>query len=578
MQRSRALPLTVLGLSLAAIVLAQDKPAAQKPPEEQVGGLKFVDATEVTIVNVDVRVTDKDGQPVRGLTADDFEVYQDGKLQPVVNFAFYGADGGSGGVAAEPTPAPAPVETPAAAPAAGAAAPPAPEREPNFVALYIDNENILPFNRNRVLNRVIDWVRESLRAPDRMMVVSYQRSLKIPQPFTSDAEDVVSALRPLKRYTGGRSDVVSSRREIEEFISQNSDREGPDRAIDRARAFAREQRNNLNFTVRAIQELVNMMSGLPGNKSIIYVSDGLPMAPGLELFYEIQDRYRDPGAISRSRDFDATLMFRGLVTTASAAGVTLYSIDARGLEADLGIEAENRVSRSTLSASITRTNYQDSLIYVSEQTGGFAIINSNDVTRGLERIRRDLDTYYYLGYRLVPSGEDRFHTIEVKVKGHPDAELTYRQRFIEKSLATRIGERVMTGLAFDLGDNPLGISVESSQPTPASGDRWTLPVEVHIPIANLAMIPEGGDLVGYVMAYYAARDNEGKQSDLQRTEHTVRIPQEQYESAKSQYYAFTASLLLEPGTYRVSVGLRDELTNQAGYATMRRAVPGSPVR
>ncbi len=577
MQRSRALPLIALSLSLAAIVLAQDKPAAQKPPADQVGGLKFVDATEVTIVNVDVRVSGKDGDPVRGLTADDFEVYQDGKLQPIVNFAFY--DAGGGQAAAEPTATPAPPQpaaTPEATPEEPAAA--APEREPNFVVLYIDNENILPFNRNRVLNRVIDWVRDALRPPDRMMVVSYQRSLKIPQPFTSDAEDVVAALRPLKRYTGGRSDVVSSRQEIEEFISQNSSREGPQRAIDRARAFAREQRNNLNFTVRSIQELVNMMSGLPGNKSIIYVSDGLPMAPGLELFYEIQDRYRDPGAISRSRDFDATLMFRGLVTTASAAGVTIYSIDARGLEANLGIEAENRVSRSTLSASITRTNYQDSLIYVSEQTGGFAIINSNDVTDGLKRIRRDLDTYYYLGYRLVPSGEDRFHTIEVKVKGHPDAELTYRQRFIEKSLATRVGERVMTGLAFDLGDNPLGISVESSTPTPASGERWTLPVEIRIPIANLAMIPDGTDLVGYVMAYYAARDNEGKQSDLQRTEHTVRIPETEYDSARTQYYTFSASLLLEPGTYRISVGLRDELTNQAGFASMRRAVPGSPVR
>jgi len=73
-------------------------------------------------------------------------------------------------------------------------------------------------------------------------------------------------------------------------------------------------------------------------------------------------------------------------------------------------------------------------------------------------------------------------------------------------------------------------------------------------------------------AYYAARDDEGQQSDLQRTDHAVRLPAGSYDEQKKQYITVTASLLLEPGRYRISVGIRDQLTNQAGYALIRQPV------
>ncbi|MFN3413116.1 MAG: hypothetical protein ACK42L_03540, partial [Thermoanaerobaculum sp.] len=174
--------------------------------------------------------------------------------------------------------------------------------------------------------------------------------------------------------------------------------------------------------------------------------------------------------------------------------------------------------------------------------------------------------------RLIPTGEDRIHRIEVKVKNHPDYQLSYRRTFIEKSLPTRIADRVITGLAFDLDDNPLDIELRTGEPAPASERYWTLPVEIRVPIRKLALVPSGDDFVGSMMVYYAARDDEGKQSDLQRRQHDVKIPKAEYEAAQDKYFTVTASLLLEPGTYRISVGVRDVLTNQAGFAAVRRAV------
>lgn len=560
----------VMVLVLAAggwLALAQEKPPAEEPPRDQVGGLRFIDVSEVTIKNVEVSVTDKDGHPITTLRREDFLVFQNGEPQDVVNFALYQGD-----TVVRPAEVAAEAEAPAAAPAPTPAPRVAERREPRFLVLLIDNENITVFNRNRVINRMSEWVRDNLRAPDQMMVVSYQRSLKVLQPLTSDPEDVASALRTMRTFVGGRAEVNSSRRDIEDFISQDNNKTNLDRALGRARAFAREQRNNLTFTVRALQDFVSQMAGLPGKRAIVYVSDGLPMTPGLEVFYEVQEQYRDPGSISQSREYDATAMFRSLVTSCASSGVTLYTIDARGLQSELGIEAENRQSRSTLSAAMTRSNYQDSLVYMSDQTGGLAIVNTNDVGPGLKRIMDDFSTYYSLGYRLVPTGSDRLHRIEVRLKGYPEYRLNYTRTFIEKTLPTRIADRVMTGLTFPVDENPLGVAVIAGEAAPASGNRYTLPVEVRIPLSSVALIPDGDILSGYVMVYYAARDDDGKQSDLQRLSHTLRVKPGDYEQARGQYYTISASLLLEAGRYRVSVGLRDELTNQASYASLRREV------
>ena len=57
------------------------------------------------------------------------------------------------------------------------------------------------------------------------------------------------------------------------------------------------------------------------------------------------------------------------------------------------------------------------------------------------------------------------------MKGHPEYKLVYKNTFVEKTLPTRIADRVMSGLAFDLKDNPLGIELRVGQPMPADNNR-----------------------------------------------------------------------------------------------------------
>ena len=123
----------------------------------------------------------------------------------------------------------------------------------------------------------------------------------------------------------------------------------------------------------------------------------------------------------------------------------------------------------------------------------------------------------------------------------------------------------MTGLMFELDENPMQVEIEIERQTPATSDRWILPVHVSFPLRKLALLPEADDYVGRVVLFVAARDEEGKQSDLQRQEHDIRVPAADYEEAQRKRFALDVSLLMEPGSYRISVGLMDQVTRQASY-------------
>jgi hypothetical protein len=86
--------------------------------------------------------------------------------------------------------------------------------------LYVDHENLNPFDRNRVLRRVREFVMDNLREPVEMMVVSYDRSLEVAVPFTDSALAINDALRDMATVSGGKADRDSDRQEILERIQE----------------------------------------------------------------------------------------------------------------------------------------------------------------------------------------------------------------------------------------------------------------------------------------------------------------------------------------------------------------------
>ncbi|MCG6949883.1 MAG: VWA domain-containing protein [Acidobacteria bacterium] len=546
-----------------------------------IGGLTFVDEIELTIANLIVYVTDKKGRAITDLTKDDFLVYQDGDRKQISNFKLYTNEIVRGELE-EPLEAPLATPTPAAVDVDTAGP------QPVHLVLYIDNENLEPLDRNRVLSQAREFVRTSLHPPAQMMVVAYQRSFEVLQEFTSDPDEVLRAMRQVRRYTGGRSERESSRQDIVEKIARIQDESRSAggsaagqiageyvEAYNMIQNYAQESSNNLQFTLDSLRQIFTSLSGLPGKKGVIYVSNGLPMTPGMDLFYELSNAADDTSVLTRMYEYDKSRLYRQLAATANAQGVTLYTIDAAGLSVGGLGSANYATARDPRSISVSRSNYTDSLRLLADETGGIAIINTNDVGPKLELINQDMYTYYSIGYPLQASGQDKVHKVKVELRDDPafkGYEVRYRSRFVEKSLETKVQDAVVSSLVFQVDDNPMEIEVETGNPTPASGNRWLLPAHISFPISSVALLPEGEDLVARVVIFIAARDTDGKQSDLVRQMHEVRVPADRYEEAKNQPWGIDTQLLMEPGRYRISVALLDPLTRQDSYETVSAAV------
>ena len=556
--------LMILGAAGGAIA---DDPDEQTP----VGGLEFVDEVRVTVVNVDVFVRDGKGRPVEDLGRDDFRLLQDGKEVEISNFAVLskemirhmlaplGENALSNGAA--------PVALP-------------PEIRPVFVVLYIDNENLRPLDRNRVLRRVRDFVIENLEPPVEMMVVSYQRSLVTAQPFTQDSRAVNDALRGMTRVTGGRVEFDNTRNAIIDDLQEakqtsggQEGQAGPADIRQRIYQYAQEEANNLGFTLAALRQMIAMLSGVEGRKSIIYISSGLPMTPGYGLMQEYASVFHDNSIMANRSILDRTRAFQELAAAANAQEVSLYTIDAEGLDTLDGGSAESAYGRDPVGASVASKNFKDSLDYLADTTGGIAILNTNDPTAGLVRISEDLFSYYSLGYPLSSVDVDRVHRLEVEIPGHPDYDLRYRRRFVEKSLETQVQDRVFTSLMVEIDDNPMDLELANAEPSPVAGKRWTVPLHVTFPLDKVALLPVGEEYVGQVVLFIGAQDLEGRSSEMQRQEHEIRVPTVDYEEAVRQRFGIDVNLLLDEGQQRIAVGLMDQLTRRASYERTVVTVP-----
>ncbi len=322
----------ILAASITAAILAagaagaQSGKAPEKPAQEEEG---FIDSVNVSVVNVDVHVTDKKGNRINGLTRDDFEVFEDGRPVAITNF--YAMEGGRAVAPEAPETAP---------PAAGAPAPPAlpgedlnavqtPEDQRLRLIVYIDNFNIRPFNRNRVMRELRAFIGSKLGKDDQLMLATYDRSLNVRRTFTSDPHLIATALLELEKVSGHAVHHDSDRRDVLRSIE---DAQSVNEATMYARSYSQSVFNDLSFSIDALKDIVDSLAGLPGRKAILYVSDGLQMIAGQDIWYAVQGKFGEKSTgLTEQFQYDASRRFGELTAQANANRITFYTIDAAGL-------------------------------------------------------------------------------------------------------------------------------------------------------------------------------------------------------------------------------------------------------
>ena len=441
-------PLTALILAALLAVAAPPVAAgAQEPEAEEPPPPAATFGITTGAVALDVVVRDKKGRLVKDLTAEHFDVYEDGEKQHVDSFAVVarGVEGlpddeaPEASVAAATTPAgPSPAEP----------APPAPQTDgtPAVLALVFDRMStegrdmarkaaltylsarhhtdfVAVFSIDLALHTVQSFTNEPARIRHAIALAATQAAT----PFTSSADQVVAlqtlegrALEAEARVTattggggpGGTSGSAAARAlaggaAVEaDFMSIQ---------VDMARSFESLERDQQGLaTTNSLLALVQGFQRVPGRKTIVFFSEGMA----------IPDRVQ--------------AQFHSVIAAANRANVAIYTMDAGGLRAHSPTEETRRqmmaanesryrslgredavglmLPDAERNEDLLRLNPHSGLGQLADQTGGFFIRDTNDARGSFRRIAQDMRFHYVLGYTPTNDTYDgRFREISVKV-------------------------------------------------------------------------------------------------------------------------------------------------------------------
>ncbi len=549
----------VCGLLLALPSAGQTPATGPEPAAPQTEEV-FIERVEVNVVNVVVWVTDKKGRPIHGLTRDDFELYEDGRQVPISNF--FEVETGR----------PVTPGTSLLDPADQQTGPlpylPTPEDQRLSLIVYVDNFNIAPSNRNRVLRRLRRFLFESVGADDQVMVVSHDRSLHIRQPFTSDPDLALAALQEIEELSGNPPDRLKERlRVLQEIERQSNGLTALSEAHSRADYLVTET----EFTLRRLREVVSALAGLQGRKALLYVSDGVPMTPAEDLFIAVEERFPKIGARGAAMSYDLGLEFRRLGNLANTSGVTFYTLDAGGAELHSSLSAEDPGTTQgggrAMVDSVYIANLQEPLHFMADATGGLAITNTNAVETALDRVAGDFQNYYSLGFAAEHAASGRYYEFDVEVK-RPGVRVRHRDGYRDHSPQALITDGSLAALYFGYEHNVIGARMVFDRASRKEDGTYLVSLSVEVPIEGLALVPRQQKHVGRFRFAFAVMDAGGNVSPVQQPEPmTLEIPADELDKARGGHFTYETQLLMKRGSSKVAVAIHDEVANQSSFVS-----------
>jgi VWFA-related protein len=415
---------------LAGAVLAaqQTPPAATKPQQPQTTFRTGVDA-----VTVDAIVTDKQGNPVTDLTAADFEIKENNKLQTIDTFKRVDLTGDKFDV--DPAKA-APILSMESMEREAA------RDDVRLVTIFLDDYHTRKGNAMATRDKVAKFITEL--DPRDMVAVMYPLTPTLGITFSRDHDGIARAVQKFL----GRKYEYDPRYPQEQIYFRLT------------HAQIEELRNSI--VIDALEGLCVYLGTLrQGRKTILYVSEG--MAASLPIEIETSGMVQStPGSVAsqmRDRaDFQASaalsMRMRDVYAAANRTNTSIYTLDPRGLATgEFDLSDPGNVSFESDRKVLNEAT--DNLRVLADQTDGRAIVGRTDPLPSLRQMVKDTSAYYLLGYTSTEAPRDgKFHEIKVTLK-RKGLELRYRKGYwamspenIERS--TKAAEK--PSLASDLAD------------------------------------------------------------------------------------------------------------------------------
>jgi len=500
---------TVTWLLAALPAAAQDSPLPDL----------FSEVVDVRVVNVEVVVTDRSGNRIRGLQPGDFELRVDRSPVPIDYFTEI--DEGRALASTDDRIAHVPSVT-----ADGPVG--------TSYLVFIDDLFAIKQRRDRVLNRLKEDLTR-LGPADRVAVVAHNgRELALITDWTGDRADIETALlEARKRKTHGL-----------EFIH----------------GMGSERGDKTRRSVMAAAGAVRSFANAPGRKVMLLL---------IERWATVGDTWSFRSAYAAA-SAGATLdrLYSPLVNAANLVGYSLYPIDLPGFEgppsppiSGFGTAHAAPVFAGSIGGYATwwampERRFHNVLQFLAHETGGLPMINSFS-KKALAETAEDTRSYYWLGFAPPRNEDDRLHDIEVRLPGHPDLRVRTREHYLDMSRATELGMLVEGALL--LGGSPGAESLEVSfgEPRKAGFRRLDVPMKVTVPLDDVELVPVDGQWANDLEFRIRLMNKWGDQAAPPAAKVRVRIPNE---PMPGDLYVFETDLTIRTREHRFVAAVYDPLT------------------
>jgi VWFA-related protein len=560
---ARILGRPVAMATLAFVVttaLSAQQSAPTAPPTPTAPQPVFRSRREV--ITVDAIVRDKSGAIVRGLTAADFEIREDGRPQEVLNFSFEEIRDKApakietaellAGVEARLQEQP---RTPSSATSPASTAAPLTSESMagrRLIALLFDVSSMQPDDVQRAVDSAQKYVSEKMSPADLVAVVTISSSLSVLTDFTGDRSKVATALSTIG-YTEGTATPPAD-------ASTAATDEALAAATDDATAETSDlDLFNNDIRLRALKTMADTLAPIEQKKSIIYFSAGM----------------------QRSGQ-DNQVELRAAVNSAVRANVSFYPIDTRGLQAVVPAGDARQASgrgnamfsgRGVAQQYDTLASTQDTLTSLAADTGGRAFTDTNDFGEAFARVQSDMSAYYLLAYSSSnPARDGRYRRIQVRVK-HDGYKVEARsgyyadRDFVHTSRGdreTQLQDQLFS--AVSATDLPVMVTAGWFR---LAADRYYVPVALAVP-GNAVPVAAGTDKVS-LDVLGMVRDEQGR--PLGRFRETLQLPPGTGKTLAGKQVLYQSGVTLPPGRFSVKAVVRENSTGLMGTYESAITVP-----
>jgi VWFA-related protein len=563
--------------------LAQSAPT-QQPDDRQI----FRTGTNLAII--DAVVVDERGRHVRDLTAEDFEVVQQGKTHPLRQALYVPAGSTVQSAAAEPPRA-------EAAPPAAAAAPgrvstgilsgnASPAPDPRVMAIVVDDLGLSFESMAGARHALTKFVNEEVGPGDLVAILRTSGGVGTLQQFTTDKRLLHAAIGRLNWTILSRSGVTAFAPIVPGGLPPASS--GTAEVEDENSMDGLRTSMSAAGSLGALDYIIRGVETLPGRKSVVFISEGLRL-------------FTKPEGMETQGAGRVWNTFTRVMDRANRAGVVVYTMDARGL-VSAGLSAEDNPRPESappgrpgtptgdpLGEIITQNlkerlaylrDTQEALTYIAEQTGGFAVLNTNDLAAGLRRVRDDAGGYYLLGFEGAPASLRSWDPgrVTVRVK-RPGLRVRARKGLFgpadpgrEPSDAT--GDPLIMAALSPFSAGALDVRLTALFAHDAKQGSFVRSLFFIDPAGvRFTQRADGRHVANLTLALLAI-DDDGQMAAQWRRAVDLQLTAATYELAIKRGILYTATIpLKKAGAYQLRVAVRDESTTALGSGSQFVEVP-----